>query len=202
MANKHTTLEQLRKLATKTKEEIASLDAKIKSGAHAYTVQKAGTAEAGFLATYQLTEDGVPVGEKINIPKDFLVKSATIETVSVAGTPYKDAKAGDKYIDFVVNTKDGDGEASHVYLAVNDLVDTYTPGTGITISEENSVSLKMDVNNAHGLSVTDAGLRMGLASGEADGAMSIADKTKLDNIETATNQEVEAMITEVFDSEG
>lgn len=196
---KLTTLEQLRKLATRTKTELDELGTKIDNGVHTYSITKAGSADEGYIATYQLMQDGkTPVGDKINIPKDFLVKSATIETVESPDAPYSGAKVGDKYIDFVVNAKEGEGEASHVYLAVNELVDTYTAGNGIDISGLNAVSVKVDAANAHGLTVTEAGLQLGLASGEADGAMSSADKTKLDEIGTATDGEVDEMIEAVF----
>lgn len=94
-----------------------------------YTIKKATTPETGFAATYQLTKDDVAVGDKINIAKDFLVKSATIETVTTADDPYTGAEVGDKYIDFVINTKDGTDTEEHLYLAVNDLVDVYTSGS-------------------------------------------------------------------------
>lgn len=207
MSDKHTTLDQLKKLAVRTKSELDLLDQKIEGLEDAeYSIIKQGTAESGYLATYQLTKDDEPIGEKINIPKDFLVKSAEIKTATDADQPYNGAKSGDKYIDFVINSKDGEGEASHVYLAVNELVDTYTNGEGIEISGENVVGIKIDTANANGLGKSTSGLKLDLAVANSDGgtggsagAMSAADKTKLDNITTATDAEVEAMLTEVFD---
>ena len=89
------------------------------------TVEKAETAEAGYIATYEIKQGGKKVGVSINIPKDYLVKSGELKTVTEAGVPYTGAKVGDKYIDFVVNSKDDLGEESHIYLPVNDLVDVY-----------------------------------------------------------------------------
>lgn len=147
-----------------------------------YTMVKAETAEEGAIATYYLTKDNVQVGAKINVPKDYLVKSATIEVVETEGQPYTEAKIGDKYIDFVVNVKAGEGEGteSHIYLPVNELVDVYTAGDGIEISDANVVSAKVVAEN--GLSVDANGIKMALASAEAAGAMSKEDKTKLDAI--------------------
>lgn len=93
------------------------------------TVEKQATAESGYASTYVVKQGNTAVDVKINIPKDFLVKSAELCTVTVADQPYDGAKVGDKYIDFVVNTEDQSETAKHVYLPVNDLVDVYTGGT-------------------------------------------------------------------------
>ena len=79
-----------------------------------------------------------------------------------------------------INTKVGTGEESHIYLDVQSLVDTYTPGNGIEISEANVISAK--VVAANGLSVGATGIAMALASGTANGAMSSAQFTKLGGI--------------------
>ena len=41
-----------------------------------YSIVKDTTAQSGFIATYHLTKNGSNVGTAINIPKDYLVKSA------------------------------------------------------------------------------------------------------------------------------
>lgn len=97
------------------------------------TVEKQTTAETGYAHTYVVKQDGVQVGDKINIPKDYLVKSGSVQTVGATGaktaqelgTGYTN---GDKYIDFVVNTKGNDGTDEHIYINVKDLVEdtTYT----------------------------------------------------------------------------
>ena len=144
-----------------------------------YTIVKLGTATEGYIATYQLQKDGAQVGANIDIPKDYLVKSAEIKTSTGEGDP-SGFPAGTKYIDFVINTKVGTGEESHIYLDVQSLVDAYTPGNGIEISEANVVSAK--VVAANGLSVGASGIAMALASGTANGAMSSAQFTKLGGI--------------------
>lgn len=205
-SNKHTTLTQLGMLATRTKAELDLLQTAMDDiEVSEYSIVKQQTAESGYLATYQLTKDEEPVGEKINIPKDFLVKSASIKTVATADQPYTGAKVNDKYIDFVINVKDGAEEEDHVYLPVNELVDTYTSGNGIDISTLNVVSIKIDASNANGLSTGADGLKLALATAHSDGetggtagAMSADDKTKLDGIETATDEEVEEMLDGIF----
>lgn len=106
-----------------------------------YSIVKAETATEGYAASYNLTKDGVATGTTIDIPKDYLVKSGSIKTVDTADTPVAGYKVGDKYIDFVVNTVDGDGNESHLYLLVSELVDAYTAGAGIEISADNVVSI-------------------------------------------------------------
>lgn len=145
-----------------------------------YSIVKLGTATEGYIATYQLQKDGDQVGVNIDIPKDYLVKSAEIKTSAGEGDP-SGLPADSKYIDFVINTKVGTGEESHIYLDVQSLVDAYTPGNGIEISEANLISAK--VVAANGLSVGTSGIAMGIASGTATGAMSSADKGKLDLID-------------------
>lgn len=89
-------------------------------------VEKQATAETGFAATYVVKQGGSQVGSKINIPKDFLVKSASMGTVSTADSPQEGFAVGDKYLDFVINTVEGDETPQHIYINVKDLVDTYT----------------------------------------------------------------------------
>lgn len=144
-----------------------------------YTIVKLGTATEGYIATYQLQKDGVQVGANIDIPKDYLVKSADIK-VSVGDGDPSGFPAGTKYIDFVINTKVGVGEESHIYLSVQELVDTYKAGNGIVISGTNEISVK--VVAANGLSVDTDGIKMGLASATANGAMSKEQFTKLGEI--------------------
>ena len=156
---------------------------------HTVDVVKKATANAGYIASYQVTVDGTVVGADINIPKDYLVKSADIKVVAAADDPYAGAVVGDKYIDFVVNTVGGDGNESHIYLSVQDLVDEYTAGDGIEISATNVIAIKLGTN-ANGLKVGAAGLELDEATTTAAGAMSATDKTKLDGVaEGATKVE-------------
>lgn len=147
-----------------------------------YTISKLATATTGYLASYQLQKDGTGIGDVINIPKDYLVKSAEVKTSTGDGDP-SGFPAGTKYIDFTINTYDtsaGTGTTSHIYLNVEDLVDVYTAGNGIEISDANVVSAKVVAGN--GLSVDASGIKMSTASATAAGAMSSADFTKLGEI--------------------
>lgn len=167
-------------------------------GVDSYTIVKLQTAATGYVATYQLYKNGAAIaGSVINIPKDYLVKSAEIKTCSTADTPVQGYVVGDKYIDFVVNTVDNDGTASHIYLLVSELVDAYTAGNGINITNQNVVSVKL--GTANGLSLDNNGLSLSTATTSAAGAMSAADKTTLnkayttDNLVEITTAEVDAL---------
>jgi len=153
-------------------------------------VVKQATAESGYAATYQLTINGTPAGEKINIPKDFLVKSATLETVATAGQPYAGAGVGDKYIDFVVNAKDSSETAEHIYLPVNDLVDVYTGGNGVEVTAGGAINAVIDSTNANGLSVGANGIGLGLATTTTAGAMSASDKAALDTLAASSDEQI------------
>lgn len=98
-------------------------------------VEKQTTAESGYAATYVIKQGSSSsksqVGVKINIPKDFLVKSGEVKTVGATGA--KTAQelgtgytTGDKYIDFTINTKENDGTDEHMYINVKDLVEDTT----------------------------------------------------------------------------
>lgn len=104
-----------------------------------YNIVKSETAQDGYFATYYLAKDGVNTSTSINIPKDYLVKSADVKTSTGASDP-SGLPSGTKYIDFVVNTYVGSGAESHIYLNVNELVDAYTAGDGIEISDDNVIS--------------------------------------------------------------
>lgn len=124
------------------------------------TVEKQATAESGYAATYVVKQNDAQVGVKINIPKDFLVKSASVETVSTADTPYSGAAVGDKYIDFVVNAVDASETAQHIYLPVDDLVDVYTAGNGIDVSNANVISGVVDPTSETFLTVGANGFKL------------------------------------------
>lgn len=145
MADKFITLGNLAEYSSNTDEKIREfVNDKVSEVVHPeYTLVKKESADDGYISSYNLTKNGEVIGSTINIPKDYLVKSATLETVTVEDTPVEGYIVGDKYIDFVVNTVQGDGNVNHIYLLVSDLVDTYKSGQGIVISDDNVVSIVM-----------------------------------------------------------
>ena len=89
-----------------------------------YAIEKLGDAAEGYSATYRLkkTVDGSSsyVGAEINIPKDLVVQSGSVKTVTEDDQPYVGAKVGDTYIELILN----DAEASHIYIPTSGLIDT------------------------------------------------------------------------------
>lgn len=136
----------------------------------AYTGSDAGLTE-GYLKTYEIFQGGTSVG-KIDIPKDLVVSSGQIVEEN-----------GVKYLRLTIANS-----STPVDIAVTDLVDVYTPGNGIEISNSNEISAK--VVSANGLSVDANGIAMGLADGSNNGAMSSADFTKLGTIEASAQTNV------------
>ena len=175
------------------------------------TMEKLATAESGFASSYQMKVNGVPVGDKINIAKDWLLSGVTegVATAAdkAAGGKFEtrdDIAEGDKYIDFAFNVKaNGDGSTettTHLYLNVQDLVDTYTNGLGLNLVG-GEFSIKIDGSNANGLSVGAGGIALALATADADdgnggttpgtaGAMSAADKTYIEGLKATTFTEI------------
>lgn len=100
----------------------------IKSGVYKYGIDKD---ESGLVYTLYQTEAFL-TGEQqatkttvgtINIPKDLMVTSGSVETVNVEGQPYAEAKVGDAYIHLVIGLEDNQKD---VYVPANKLVDIYT----------------------------------------------------------------------------
>lgn len=104
-------------------------------------VEKLETPTEGYAASYKISQGaGASIAEVgvIDIPKDFLVKSAEIKVAGSTSTPGEEGAEptvtpdpsglpdGTTYIDFVINTKDGKGEESHIYLNVETLVKDFT----------------------------------------------------------------------------
>ena len=107
------------------------------------TVEKQSTAESGYAHTYVIKQNNTQVGSKINIPKDFLVKSATLNTCSTANNPVSGYSVGDKYLDFVVNAKDNSATDEHLYVLVSDLVDDVTIDSSWVTNSTNPVQSKV-----------------------------------------------------------
>ena len=138
-----------------------------------YTVVKSEDS-GNYAAIYYLTKGGVNTGAAINIPKDLFVESGSI-VENPTGYPEG------KYLKLVLQN-----QADPIYINVADLVDAYTAGNGVSISDNNVVSANVVAGN--GLSLTTSGITMSVASTSANGAMSSSDKTKLNGIESGAQK--------------
>lgn len=154
--------------------------------AAAVTVE-AGAESATNFVSYTVKQGGAAVGT-INIPKFLVVKSGSVVTGTWNGSTFTEdatqpGSGTGKAIKLVLNDSGDAGTADDVlYINVADLVDVYTGGNGITISTANVVSVKLDTDKTNGLSLSSNGLALDTASQSAAGAMSAADKAKLDGI--------------------
>lgn len=152
----------------------------------AVTVETGAESATNFVS-YTVKQGGAAVGT-INIPKFLVVKSGSVVTGTWNGSTFTEdatqpGSGTGKAIKLVLNDSgDAGTEDDVLYINVADLVDVYTGGNGITISTANVVSVKLDTDKANGLFLSSNGLSLNTASQSAAGAMSAADKTILDGL--------------------
>ena len=117
-----------------------------------YTIKKLETATAGMSASYQLTKDGTGVGAVIDIPKDMVVESGTVET-NPTGQP-----AG-TYLVLTLANKTSD----KVYINVGNLIEYVTAGDSpdgmVVVSISNDHKVTATLGDA---SITEAKLAKGV----------------------------------------
>lgn len=159
-----------------------------------YVIERQEIAEDGYVASYKLKRtngDTVSyVGDVINIPRDIVLQSGSMKTVTEENEPYEGADIGDPYIDLILN----DESASHIYIPVKGLVDNYVSGDGIDIIER-TVAVKIDSTNANGIVSGSNGIGLNLATDTSAGAMRPEYKILLDTLSEvyATKSEVEEL---------
>lgn len=85
-----------------------------------YTIVK--KADSGdYAAIYQLTKDGTAVGADINIPKDMMVKSGSVQTYEAGSLPVGVTEAGTYLVLTLANAT-----SDKVYINVGDLIEYVT----------------------------------------------------------------------------
>lgn len=132
------------------------------------TVEQQASAETGYTATYVVKQGGSQVGTKINIPKDFLVKSASLGTSASNNSPQTGFAEGDKYLDFIINTKDNSGTDEHLYVNVKDLLNEYEADeTTLTLSNSGVFSIKSGVIPTGSSTATDIKMNGTQSAGSA-----------------------------------
>lgn len=160
-----------------------------------YSIARQEEAEGGYASTYRLLKNGEPVGDAIHIPKDQFLRSVDIKVSASDGFPAEGFKKGEKYIEMVVDTAENGGTGKALYLKMGDIVSPVKQGDGIVVSDENAVSIKVDAASANGITAGPGGLALSLATAQSAGAMSAADKEKLDGLsfQEITKEEVKAL---------
>lgn len=174
-ANISTKAGNILKLATDSGKEGLYVEAPAQTD-YTVSLSTATTPTAGMLKTYVIKQKGAEVG-KIDIPKDFLVKSGSVKAATEANKPYTGAKVGDKYIELVINSKDSTTSTGDtaLYIPVKDLVDVYTGGSTAT------VTVAVGDDNKITASVIDKSI---ITAKLADSAVT-AEKLALNAVETA-----------------
>lgn len=117
-------------------------------------------------------------------------------------TPYEanaQVNAAGSWLDLIVNTQAGDETAVHQLINLSKFIDVYSNGLGLNLSDKtfsiklnatasglyvdvDGLKILVDPNNANGLDITAAGLKLALATQSAAGAMSAEDKGNLDGL--------------------
>lgn len=136
---------------------LTSLDQAISDAQSAGAVTISEAAGSGdVLKVYTFTQNGSQIGA-VNIPRDFLVKSGKVREATAADSGFD---VGEKILDFTVNSVEGSGSESHILISVSDLVDAYTGGNGIEVSNANVISAKIDSTSEDFLSVGAGGIKL------------------------------------------
>ena len=89
-----------------------------------YSMKKLDAATTGMSASYQLTKDGNGIGAVIDIPKDMMVKSGSVQTYEAGSLPAGVAEPG-TYIVLVLN----DAAETKLYINVGNLIEYVTSGS-------------------------------------------------------------------------
>lgn len=151
-----------------------------------YSLVKDKTAAAGDVATYHLTKDGVNEGVAINIPKDLVVASGSVETFVTGKLPEGVTEAG-TYIQLNLANS-----AKPLYINVGSLIEYVTGGSGendaiqinvssdthkVTASVKNGSLTKemLAADVVASLGKADSAVQA-VAAGDANGTIKVDDK--------------------------
>lgn len=132
----------------------------------AYSLIKDETAAAGDIATYHLTKDGVNEGIAINIPKDLVVASGSVETFVAGKLPEGIAEAG-TYIQLNLANS-----AKPLYINVGTLIEYVTGGSG----ENDAIQINVS-SDTHKVtaSVKDGSITIGMLAADVVASLGKAD---------------------------
>lgn len=117
-----------------------------------YSIAKLEAANEGMSASYQLTKDGKNVGAIIDIPKDMVVKSGTVETYKAGSLPTGVAEAGTYIVLTLANATE-----DKLYINVGNLIEYVTSGS----TEEDSVQVAVSADHKVTASIKDGSIALG-----------------------------------------
>lgn len=179
--------------ATNVSSALAELAAASSGGVDSKTVYIVASGSTGdYAQVYDIyqgpsgsTESPV-AGEKIgtiNIPKDKVVESGSVKTVTTANKPYSGAKVGDKYIELVLQNV-----ANPLYIPVKELTDVYTAGNGLSLTGGTfSAKVASSADGNEFLSVDSKGLKV---SGVSSAIATAKSEVIGSNADTATAETI------------
>ena len=117
-----------------------------------YSIEKLKAANEGMSASYQLTKDGKSVGAIIDIPKDMVVKSGTVETYKAGSLPEGVTEAGTYIVLTLANATE-----DKLYINVGGLIEYVTGGS----AEEDSVQVAVSDDHKVTASIKDGSIALG-----------------------------------------
>ncbi len=167
---------------------LGALEDAIDAGGTGSVVTITEAAGSGDVLKVYTIKQGTNTVGTINIPKDFLVKSGSVREATASDTGYE---VGEKLLDFVVNSVDGEGSESHILISVAELVDAYTAGNGIEVSSSNVISAVIDGTSESFLTVGASGLKLSGVQTAINTAEANA-KTYTDNKVAALDADLDA----------
>ena len=144
------------------------------------TLETAATATEGYLKTYVLKQGTTEIG-KIDLPKELVVTGGSVV----------EKEDGEKYLRLTIANQD-----TPVDIAVKDLVDVYTAGNGIVISDANVVSAQVKEGEKY-LKVDENGLYTDGIDTAISTAINNLDSEKSDSAEASAKANIVNVVTGV-----
>ncbi len=135
-------------------KSIKDLSDSIAAGGVNAVVSLSENSPTAYAKSYVLSQGNKEIGT-INIPKDMVVSSGSLKSVTSADSPYTGATVGDKYIDLVI----ANSTSEHIYIPVSDLIDTYLAGDGLTL-KNSKFSIKKDAASESYLIISADGVKV------------------------------------------
>ena len=142
-----------------------------------------------FSAVYHLTKDGANVGAAINIPKDMVVSSGSVETYNTGNLPTGVTVAGTYIVLTLANAT-----SDKLYIKVDDLIEYVTGGSG----ENDAIQINI-TSDTHKVSasVKNGSLTLAMLSSAVQASLKKADSAVQSVAEGTTNGTISVDGTDV-----
>lgn len=135
-------------------KSIKDLSDSINAGGTSAVISLTENSSTAYAKSYVLKQGDREVGT-INIPKDMVVSSGSLQSVTVEDTPYAGAKVGDKYIDLIIANSTNE----HIYIPVSELVNAYIAGNGLAL-DGSTFYAKKDATSEDYLTISKDGIKI------------------------------------------